>query len=758
MSDYYDDNYTDRGNPKARRDRRTKSAGSLERSGANVPARRQSTELSRRPVRGERDELARHRLAAKRERSRRSAMLKEKRNVRKDIYVTSAMLVALFAAMIIYMVSYARTHSQELFTNDYNNREADLLAKNIRGRILADDGQILAQTTENEDGTETRSYPFKNLFSHVVGYTVHGGSGVELTNDYDLVNTGTTLSEKAAYDKRNEKYPGDDVVTTLNVSLQKAASDALGSNRGAVLVTEADTGKVLCDLSKPDFDPDTIEADWGTFDPDSGTLVNRATQGQYAPGSTFKIFDTIEFLQEDMSKATSYSFDCPGYVVIDNVSINCYHWEVHGHVDLKKSFAESCNSSFATIGTSLNRDSYNETLKNLMFREDLPGTLPTAQSTYVLDDSTSTKEVMQLAIGQGQTLMTPLHLNLVTAAIANGGTVYTPYVVDHIQTASGKVTSTTQPEAYRTIITPEIASRMQEYMRAVVTEGTASRLSTRPYNAAGKTGTAETSTKTSQSNAWFTGYAYDDSHKAVAITVIVENVGGSGGTSAVPVARDVLDAYFGYTPAAGEDDDANYIDWDHSNGGSQAEQTNSTQLNMDTNGDGIMDAVDIDGDGVPDAFDTDGDGIIDTNIGGSSISQAPAQATDSPAGADGSESAFNLDTDGDGVPDAYDADGDGIPDDPANTNGTGNTGGTDSSGGTIPQEPAGQTQTQENTAEPNHPQDNPAVQDPADTQAEEVLNNIEQQNEAVTPDEFNLDTDGDGTADAYDANGDGYPD
>ena len=290
----------------------------------------------------------------------------------------------------------------------------------------------------------------------------------------------------------------------------------------------------------------------------------------------------------------------------------------------------------------------------MMFGEKLPYDMESAVSSFVLDDSTSTKEVMQLSIGQGQTLMSPLHLNMITQAIANGGVVHKATVVDKVTSASGTVLSQTKPEDYRTVMSSEVAQKMQEFMREVVVNGTATKLSTRPYNAAGKTGTAEFSTNTSDSNVWFTGYAYDDSHPKVAVTIIMEKTAGSGGAYAVPAVRDILDTYFGYTPKPGEDDDANFVHVinDHNGDGvpdnagaaasnadeGSSKDTAAAALNIDTNGDGIMDAIDLNGDGVPDAVDTNGDGIPDTNVGGGATNTSGQNAATA-AGAAGTTGA-----------------------------------------------------------------------------------------------------------------------
>ena len=578
---------------------------------------------------------------------KRAALVREKARVRRQVFSTGAVISALFGAMIVYLVVYANSNSRDLFENDYNKREEALLDQNIRGTIYTADGEVLAQTVQDQEGNEVRSYPYANLFSHVIGYTYKGGSGVEQLEDYELTHSDISLSDKAGYDEAGEKYPGNDVYTTLNLSLQQAAYDALGDNQGAVIVTEVDTGNILCMVSKPDFDPNTIEEDWESLgaDADSGTLVNRVTQGLYAPGSTFKIFDAVEFMDENMADANSFSYDCIGYdneyTLEDGQPIHCYHWTAHGQVDLEKAFAKSCNSAFVNIGNSLNRSSFADLLDEMMFGESLPYDLPTGTSSYILTSETSTEDVTQLSIGQGSTLMTPMHLNMVTAAIANGGTIHKDQIVSSVTTGTGSVISSAKTENYRTVMTSEVAAKMREMMRDVVLEGTAAKLSSRSYNPCGKTGSAEIVTGQSTSHAWFTGFApFEDPE--IAVTVIVEGA-GSGGVSAVPVARSVMDEYFNYTPAEGEDDDANYVmvgvEGSQSSASDPSESTGTTvTLNMDTDGDGVMDAIDTNGDGAADAYDLDGDGIPESSTNTpaaatqATVTSEAATATDPAAG------------------------------------------------------------------------------------------------------------------------------
>ena len=639
----------------------------------------------------------------RRAQQKKAALLREKAKVRKQVFVTGVLVCSLFAAMTVYFLIYTNRNSKKLFENDYNKREEALLEKNVRGKIYAASGEVLAETIQDQDGNDVRSYPYKNLFSHIVGYTYKGGSGVEQLQNYNLMHSDISLSDKASYDAAGERYPADDVYTTLDLALQQAASDALGDNRGAVIVTEVDTGNILCMVSKPDFDPNDIEAEWERLgaDTDSGTLVNRVTQGLYAPGSTFKIFDAIELMDEDMAAANAFSYNCIGYdnnfTLEDGQPIHCYHWTAHGTVSLEKAFAKSCNCAFVNIGNSLNRDSFCTLLNNMMFGEALPYDLPSGTSSYTLTADTTKEDVTQLSIGQGSTLMTPMHLNMITAAIANGGTVHKDQIIASVKTGTGSTLSETKPEDYRTVMTAEVAAKMREMMRDVIAEGTATKLSSRPYNPCGKTGSAEIVTGESTSHAWFTGFAPEENPE-IAITVIVEGA-GTGGVSAVPVVRSVLDEYFGYTPAEGEDDDANYIMVGVDGTQTVADPSESTgttvTLNMDTNGDGIMDAIDTNGDGIPDAYDLDGDGIPESTTNTPKPSSTvPAGNVETTAGTTGTETGTEGNTAGNtdtaNSPTGTQTGNGGVTTDPNAGAGTGTD--TTGTGNATPDTTGGQTQ------------------------------------------------------------------
>lgn len=445
--------------------------------------------------------------------------------------------------MIGYLGYFTATSEQEMINNSYNSRQEILLSRNYRGSIYSRDGEILAETVLGEGEAETRIYPFGDLFAHIVGYSTQGRMGVEALANYYLINTNTSLRNKAANDVAGVKNPGDNVYTTLDVQIQEVADSQLNIYKGAIVVTEVSTGRILAMVSHPDFDPNEIGAIWDSLieDEDSSVLLNRATQGLYPPGSTFKIITALEYIRENPDTYNQYSFQCSGSFSANGSRINCYHGSNHGQVNFEQSFAKSCNSSFANIGIGLDRESFQETLEDLLFGRELPLTLSYNRSSVALSESSTTDEVMQTSIGQGKTQMTPIHLNMITSAIANDGVLMKPYVIDHVENDEGKVVKSFSPDSYGQLISSGEATVLKELMTAVVEGGTARKLSGQSYTAAGKTGSAEYNAN-GDSHAWFTGFAPAEEPE-VCVTIIIEGA-GSGGDYAVPIARRIFDAYF----------------------------------------------------------------------------------------------------------------------------------------------------------------------------------------------------------------------
>ena len=180
---------------------------------------------------------------------------KANRSILRITYVISA----LFLCLCAYFAWFLQVRSESVINNPYNNARMDSFADRIvRGSILSDDGTVLAQTLTDEAGNERRDYPYGPLFAHAVGYSTKGKTGLESQANFYLWSSHANLMEQTVNELTGVKNRGDNVVTTLDVRLQQTASDALGDRKGAVVVMEPDTGKILAMVSKPDFDPNTL--------------------------------------------------------------------------------------------------------------------------------------------------------------------------------------------------------------------------------------------------------------------------------------------------------------------------------------------------------------------------------------------------------------------------------------------------------------------------------------------------------------------
>ncbi len=465
-----------------------------------------------------------------------------KKNSNREIMVMTYFLVAIFAGLLVYFAYFIQVDSSNIINNPYNKRQ-DLLAERVvRGKILGNKGEILAETKTKKDGTEYRYYPYDNTFCHVIGRADNGKAGVELEENINLLTSSENPLLAIINELKGEKNLGDNAVTTLNVKLQKICYDALGNRKGAIVVMEPSTGKILAMVSKSDYDPNKVMENWDSLVEDASgnsPLLNRATQGLYPPGSTFKILTALEFMRENKDYA-NFSYDCTGKAEFDGVSIKCYNNKVHGTEDLTKAFAKSCNSAFAAIGTGLNVNSFRTLCEAFLFNNELPTNLPYTVSSFVLNKKDNTDKVAQTAIGQGDTQISPLHNAMIVSAIANKGVVMSPYVVDHLEGYAGNLVKQYEPKTYGSILTEKEAEALTKMMIQVVKNGTATALNNGKYSVAGKTGSAEFDS-TKSSHAWFVGFAPVKEPK-IAVSIIVEGV-GTGSEYAVPIAKKIFDGY-----------------------------------------------------------------------------------------------------------------------------------------------------------------------------------------------------------------------
>lgn len=463
----------------------------------------------------------------------------------KEFAVVTYSFLAAFLCLMGYFVYFQYEQSEQFINNPYNKRQ-DLFTRSVvRGEIYSADGVTLAQSLVDEDGNETRVYPYGRIFAHVVGYSTHGRSGIENLANFSLLRSNIFYMEKAVNQIQGEKSPGDSVTTTLDYDLQLRAFDALGTYDGAVVVMEPETGKILAMVSKPDFDPNYIVEEWDDIvseNSGSSALLNRATQGLYPPGSTFKIFTTLAYIHQNPDY-DDYVYQCNGKYTFEDKTIHCHKNKSHGTEDLKESFANSCNASFASIGMTLDMEQFQKVCDGLLFNTALPTSFEYSQSSFVLSSEDSASTIMETAIGQGKTLVTPFHMALVTCAIANDGVLMNPYVIDHTTDAEGNLVEQYAPKEYGTLISESDANVLQEYMRAVVEEGTATKLLNDSYEVYGKTGSAEFSSSSNAAHSWFVGYAHQEGKKDIAVAIIVED-SGIGSEYAVPIAKEIFDEYY----------------------------------------------------------------------------------------------------------------------------------------------------------------------------------------------------------------------
>ena len=453
--------------------------------------------------------------------------------------------VILFIALMGYLVYFMVVRAKLVVNSPYNQRQDAYADTIIRGSIVDKNGNVLAQTVVGDDGSETREYPYGEVFAHVIGYSNSklGTTGLESVENFELLTSNAFFLEKLQNEFSEKKNRGDTVVTTLDANLQQAAYDALGSNKGAAIVMEASTGKILAMVSKPAYDPNNILSDWSELnsDEENSPLLNRVTQGSYAPGSTFKVVTTLAFMRQN-SDYPNYTYDCNGEISQGDITIHCFNGNAHGSEDLRSSFANSCNTSFSNIGLSLNITKFQELCNDMLFNQKLPGTLSGSKSSFTLSKDADKGKIMQTSIGQGDTLVSPLHMVFVASAIANNGVAMEPYVVDYVENDGGVHVKNYKEKEYGQLLSESDAALLQDYMRGVVENGTGKALNGQSYTAYGKTGSAEYNSA-GDSHGWFVGYGTKEGYNDIAIAVIVED-GGSGSQSAVPVTKQIFDVYF----------------------------------------------------------------------------------------------------------------------------------------------------------------------------------------------------------------------
>ncbi|NBC48368.1 MAG: penicillin-binding protein 2 [Gammaproteobacteria bacterium] len=466
----------------------------------------------------------------------------------------AGIVVLAFIAIIAYQATWQLGGTARprfvAFMQSHDRRQFNPAHWIQRGRILDRHGRVLAES-RNRDGAAERVYPYGPVFAHAVGYADprFGLSGIEATANLAL--NGSMLDSLDDWGElgrqvltQSKRPRGQDRVTTFDASLQRFAVDALsaapGGGSGAVLLLRPADGAVLVMASVPSFDPNRLQAGLFSARDPATPLLNRATQGQYPPGSTFKVVMAAQALERGFSGR----LDCPadGYTTSRHyppIRDHEYYsaqdagrsWAGHGPLDLATALAKSSNVFFAQLGVLGGHPALAATGERLLFNRSIAfaggaskalsfqtGRLPSIpkRDRYGL---------AQASIGQGRVTATPAHLALIAAAIANDGLAMRP-----------RLLRDAEPQTLAQLMSSDTARRLRVMLRRAVRDGTGRGIDTDGLEIAGKTGTAENPHGASHS--WFVGFA-PASSPSLAFAVLVEH-GGYGSAVAAPLARDLL--------------------------------------------------------------------------------------------------------------------------------------------------------------------------------------------------------------------------
>ncbi|NUO07503.1 MAG: penicillin-binding protein 2 [Candidatus Brocadia sp.] len=336
--------------------------------------------------------------------------------------------------------------------------------------------------------------------------------------------------------------PGNNLYLTIDSQIQAHAEKSLGTNRGAIIVMDPWTGEILAMASYPRFNPNTIDKDFGKLiRHPSKPFINRAVQSALPPGSIFKLITAAAALSSNCITPQT-SFDCPGYTEYRNIIFRCWSSAGHGLVAIEDAIPYSCNVFFFETAKICSGDALYTWAKQFGIGGKTGIDLPHEKSGNMPKMAT-TASAMNVAIGQGALLATPLQLIRAYAAVANDGTLVQPHVLLKITNSRGETVRTFQSENKQKIsIQPAIISILRLALQDVITRGTGKDKGLDIYKTAGKTGTAETG-RHKDNHAWFVGYApYDNPRYCFAI--LVEHTSGHGADVAVPIARELLSYLF----------------------------------------------------------------------------------------------------------------------------------------------------------------------------------------------------------------------
>jgi len=479
--------------------------------------------------------------------------------VNRQIVKLFAFIVVLFGVLVGF-TSYWSVFDAEALKEKNANKRPLLEAQQIpRGRILAADGTVIAKSIAKGRGAEkqyVRRYPEGSLFGHPIGYSFvqYGDSEFEQFHNEELVGEDNEFSS-ILDELTGGTQEGNDIVTNIDTEAQRTAlADLEEAGFGAVVAIVPQTGEVKVMASNAPYDPNRVPDEYGKLNSNEieTPLLNRATQGLYPPGSTFKVVTAAAGL-ESGTITPETTINAPGSLEVEGTPLQNDFNEDFGPIALDTALTNSVNTWFGQLAQQVGNDQLFETMEKFGFNAtpaiDLPSDEVYDSGVYEenhLLHRSDPVDLARLGIGQERLLATPLQIAEVAAAIANGGKLMKPQIWKRVIDPDGRVVDTLDPSVYSEPVSGETAAELTTAMEGVVSEGTGTNAAISGVPVAGKTGTAETPGNEAcgggveENQAWFMGFAPADDPK-IAIAASVECTEQFGNDVAAPIFRDVAE-------------------------------------------------------------------------------------------------------------------------------------------------------------------------------------------------------------------------
>jgi peptidoglycan glycosyltransferase len=479
--------------------------------------------------------------------------------VNRQIIKLFAFIAVLFGVLVGFTSYWSVFDAEALKEEEANKRPLFEQQQIQRGRILAEDGTVIARSVAEGEGANlryVRRYPEGSLFGHPIGYSFArlGDTEFEQFHNDELIGEESEFSS-ILDELTGQKREGSDIVTSIDAEAQRVAlSDLEEQGFGAVVAIEPSTGAVRVMASNAPFDPNRIPYEFGKLSNEDveTPLLNRATQGLYPPGSTFKVVTAAAGLQSGVITPET-TIDAPGTIVDEGHVLANDFEEGFGPITLDFALTNSVNTWFGQLGQKVGNDELFETMEKFGFNSTPPIDLPDDEvfnSGIYEEEQTLTRndpvDLARVAIGQERLLATPLQMAMVAAAIANHGKLMKPQIWKRVVDPDGRVTKKLDPSVYSEPVSAKTAEELTTAMEGVVSEGTGTNAAISGVSVAGKTGTAETPGNEAcgggeeENQAWFMGFAPADEPK-IAIVASVECTEQFGNDVAAPIFRDVAE-------------------------------------------------------------------------------------------------------------------------------------------------------------------------------------------------------------------------